>query len=156
MKSAPAVPLMEESRPGRPRIFIPGKEVKPAPVRPSREEGRKPISVPLSDGDIRAAPVVPPKQGEAPNLALATLKESLCWDVYPTERPTVGHLMDTLMIAAKEWRSKHGGFSTQDDDGWGQAFFDSEEESDSPTLSEPENYSLSTHLVHLIPSFVFT
>ena len=58
-----------------------------------------------------------------------------CWDVDPTKRPTVDHVLDTLRIAAEQWKPKHGGLSTQDY--WNST--DSEEESDPPTVLEPEN-----------------
>ena len=58
-----------------------------------------------------------------------------CWDVDPTKRPTVDCVLDTLRIAAEQWKPKHGGLSTQDD--WNST--DSEEESDPPTVLEPEN-----------------
>jgi hypothetical protein len=32
-----------------------------------------------------------------------------CWDVDPTKRPTVDYVLDTLIIAAEQWKPKHGG-----------------------------------------------
>ena len=58
-----------------------------------------------------------------------------CWGVDPTKRPTIDHVLDTLRIAAEQWKPKHGGISTQDD--WNST--DSEEESDPPTVLEPKN-----------------
>jgi len=57
-----------------------------------------------------------------------------CWDVEPSKRPTVDRVLDALIIAAEQWRPKHG-VSTQDDHD--QTI--SEEESDSPADLEPEN-----------------
>ena len=56
-----------------------------------------------------------------------------CWDVEPTKRPTVDRVLDALIIAAEQWRPKHG-VSTQD----GRDPTTSEE-SDSPADFEPEN-----------------
>ena len=119
----------------RPGILIPGKEVEPAPVKSSREEGRKPISVPSSDGDIRVTPVVPPKQGpEAPNLV--TSKDGV---MQPAAnrcsreeefRTILATLADSLLVR----QSIGEGPSTRDDGDWGPGFFDWEEESDSPTV----------------------
>jgi hypothetical protein len=58
-----------------------------------------------------------------------------CWDVDPTKRPTVDPVLDRLIVAAEQWVPRHGGLSTQDD--WDST--DSEEESDSSTVLEPEN-----------------
>ena len=54
---------------------------------------------------------------------------TFCWDLDPTKRPTVEHVLHTLIIAAEQWKQKHGGLSTQDD---------SEEESDSPTVESED------------------
>ena len=56
-----------------------------------------------------------------------------CWDVEPTKRPTVDRVLDALIIAAEQWRPKHG-VSTQDD-----RDPTTSEESDSPADFEPEN-----------------
>jgi len=57
-----------------------------------------------------------------------------CWDVEPSKRPTVDHVLGALIIAAEQWKPKHG-VSTQDD----YDPTDSEEESDLPADLEPEN-----------------
>jgi len=58
-----------------------------------------------------------------------------CWDVDPSKRPTVDRVLSALIIAAAQWRPKHGGFSTQDD--CDQTA--SEEESNPLTDLEPED-----------------
>jgi len=58
-----------------------------------------------------------------------------CWDVEPSKRPKVERVLGTLIIAAKQWEPKYGGFSIQDD--CDQTA--SEEQSDSSTDPEPED-----------------
>ena len=58
-----------------------------------------------------------------------------CWDVEPTKRPTIDHVLGALTIAAERWEPRCGGFSTQDD--CDQTA--SEEESDPSTDIEPED-----------------
>jgi hypothetical protein len=60
---------------------------------------------------------------------------SCCWDVDPTKRPAVDHVLDTLAAAAEQWKPKHKGFPIQGD--WDSTV--SERESYSPAILEPEN-----------------
>ena len=58
-----------------------------------------------------------------------------CWDVEPTKRPTIDHVLGALTIATEKWTPKHRGVSTQDD--CDQTA--SKEESYPPTDPEPED-----------------
>ena len=57
-----------------------------------------------------------------------------CWDVDSAKRPTVDHILSTLIVATEQWKPKRGDLSTQDD--WNPAV--SEGKSDSAIVLEPE------------------
>ena len=58
-----------------------------------------------------------------------------CWDVNSAKRPTIDRVLNTLIVAAEQWKPKHGVLSTQND--WTPGV--SEGKSDSATVIEPEN-----------------
>ena len=58
-----------------------------------------------------------------------------CWDVNSAKRPTIDRVLNTLIVAAEQWKPKHGVLSTQND--WNPGV--SEGKSDSATVTEPEN-----------------
>ena len=116
-------------------ICVP-EEVKLARVKPSRKERDKPILFPSGDRVTRVAPAVRPKQEEKPKPAPVTSKDGATQPAANRRSGEVGlgKLLATLAESSfvRQWIGK--GPSTRDDDGWDPDFFDSEEESDAPTV----------------------